>query len=339
MAPSTYTRIILAERPTGLVNESTFRKEVLPYDLKAGSQQVVVRVDYLSLDPALRLWMNEGSMIPLSIGETMSSIALGTVVEAGESSGFTEGDLVQGTFGWTEYALVDSGSVTKVKVPKGAEFIDFLGPLGHIGLTARIGLLEVGKLQPGEKLLVSSAAGATGSIVCQIAKHVGAKVYAIAGTPEKCAWLENDLGVDKALNYKSPTFHEDFINSVGYFDIFFDNVGGEILDFALTRMNTHARVITCGTISEYNTQQSKGLSNYRHLGLKRAKIEGFSIYDHTERFPEILEYAGTLFKEGSIKRKYHIVKGLAQAPQALNLLFDGGNTGKLVVKVSGITAD
>ncbi|PCH42186.1 NAD(P)-binding protein [Wolfiporia cocos MD-104 SS10] len=332
MAPSSYTRLVLAERPTGLITESTFRKEVVPYDLKADNKQVIVQVDYVSLDPGSRIWLDEATTYvePVQIGETMRLFAIGTVVEAGEGSGFRAGDLVSGLLGWTEYVVIDGGSVAKVKVPEGATFVDFLGPLGHTGLTAYFGLLEVGKLQPGEKLLVSAA---TGSIVCQIAKSRGAKVYAIAGTPEKCAWLENDLGVDKALNYKSPTFQEDFINSVDRFDVFFDNVGGEILDFALTRLNVNARVVLCGALSEYNARRSMGLTNYIKLLEQRAKIEGFIVSDYTEQFPEVLEYLSRLLLSGSLKRNYHIVEGLEQAPKAFNLLFSGHNTGKLLAKV------
>ncbi|PCH42187.1 NAD(P)-binding protein [Wolfiporia cocos MD-104 SS10] len=335
MAPSAYTKILLAERPKAAITSSTFRKEVVPLDLRAGKGQVVVQVQYVSLDPAMRGWLNDrrSYVEPVQIGETMRAFGLGTVVEAGEGSSFVPGDLVSGKFGWTEYVLFDAESVTKLKVPKGAEVLDFLGALGMTGLTAFVGLLDIGRLKPGEKLVVSGAAGATGSIVCQIAKHQGAKVYAIAGSADKCTWLENDLGVDKALNYKSPTFHDDFKKSVGYFDIFFDNVGGEILDFALTRLNQNARVVLCGAISDYNSPRPKGLTSYLNLIGQRAKIEGFIVFDHVDRYPAALEYLGARLQDGSLKRKFHVVDGLEQAPLALNMLFNGGNTGKLVVKV------
>ncbi|KAI0950972.1 hypothetical protein AcW1_008134 [Taiwanofungus camphoratus] len=202
------------------------------------------------------------------------------------------------------------------------------------GLTAYFGLLEVGKVQPGEKLVVSGAAGATGSVVCQIGKQKGAKVYAIAGSTEKCEWLEKDIGVDKALNYKSSTFHDDFKNSVGYFDVFFDNVGGDILDFALTRMNKGARIVLCGAISDYNSVKPKGLSGYLNLISQRAKIEGFLVFDFAKRYPEAQTYLAGLLNDGNLKRKFHVVEGLENAPQALLMLFNGGNTGKLVVKVT-----
>jgi len=335
MAPSHYTRIVLAERPKAAITPSTFRKEVVPFDSKPSTGQVLVQVQYVSLDPAMRGWLNDrrSYVEPVQIGATMRASGLGVVVEVGEGSGFAPGDLVSGTFGWTEFVVLDAKHVEKLRIPEGAELLDFLGPLGMTGFTAFVGLLDVGKLQAGEKLVVSGAAGATGSIVCQIGKHKGAKVYAIAGSDEKCKWLENELGVDKALNYKSSTFHSDFKKTVGYYDVFFDNVGGDILDFALTRMNKNARIVLCGAISDYNSPKPKGLTGYLNLISQRAKIEGFIVFDHADRFPEALDYLGARLKDGSLKRKFHIVDGLEAAPQSLNMLFNGGNTGKLVVKV------
>ncbi|KZT07789.1 alcohol dehydrogenase [Laetiporus sulphureus 93-53] len=330
MAPSHYKRIVLAKRPKAAIIASTFRTEDVPFDLKPGRGQVLIGVDYVSLDPAMRGWLNNtrSYVEPVQIGAVMKAFGLGTVVEAGEGSPFKPGDRISGTVGWREYAVLDVKDLQKVVIPDGAEYLDFLGALSMTGLTAFVGLLDVGKLQPGEKLLVSGAAGATGSIVCQIGKQKGAKVYAIAGTPEKCAWLEQELGVDKALNYKSPSFHEDFKKSVGYFDIFFDNVGGEILDFALTRMNTNARIVLCGAISDYNARP-KGLKGYLNLISQRAKVEGFIVFDHVDRYPAALQYLGSMLKDGTLKRKFHVVEGLENAPLALNMLFTGGNTGKL----------
>ncbi|KAF9804478.1 hypothetical protein IEO21_09379 [Rhodonia placenta] len=339
MAPLQYTRVVLAERPKAAVTPSTFRKEVVPFDSKAGPSQVLVKVEYVSLDPAMRGWLNDrrSYIEPVKIGAVMRAAGLGVVVEAGEESGFAREDLVSGTFGWTEYALMEKKAVTKLKIPDGGELLDFVGPLGMPGLTAYFGLLDVGKLRSGERLVVSGAAGATGSIVCQLGKQKGAKVYAIAGTPDKCKWLEDELGVDKAFNYKSPTFHEEFKQTVGYFDVFFDNVGGEILDFALTRMNKNARTVLCGAISDYNSLKPRGLTGYLNLISQRAKIEGFIVFDYVQQFPEALSYLGARLKDGSLKRRFHVVEGLEKAPQALNMLFDGGNTGKLVVKVGSDT--
>ncbi|CCM00107.1 uncharacterized protein FIBRA_02134 [Fibroporia radiculosa] len=338
MSPSQYTRIVLAERPKAEITPTTFRRETVPFDLKPGNGQVLIQIHYLSLDPAMRGWLNDrrSYVPPVQIGETMRASGLGVVVDVGEGSTLARGDLVSGTLGWRDYVVLDEKHVQKLVVPEGAEPLDFLGALGWTGFTAFVGLLEVGKLQPGDKLVVSGAAGATGSIACQIGKRQGAQVYAIAGSNEKCDWLEKEAGVDKAFNYKSPTFFSDFKTSVGYFDVFFDNVGGEILDFLLTRMNKNARIVLCGAISDYNSSQPRGLTGYLNLISQRAKIEGFIVFDYVDRFPAGVEYLAAMLKDGSLKRKFHVVKGLEEAPQALTMLFNGGNTGKLVVKVNGV---
>ncbi|KAI0946341.1 hypothetical protein AcW1_009820 [Taiwanofungus camphoratus] len=338
MAASHYTRIILAERPTGQVSPANFRREVVPFDLKPSNDQVLVRVQYLSVDPAMRLWLSESSpahMPPVQIGAVMKAYGVGVVVEAGQGSAFAKGDLVSGMFGWAEYVVRGGTEVTKVDVPEGAELLDFLGPLSLTGLTAYVGLEVVAKVQAGEKLVVSGAAGAVGSLVCQIGKEKGAKVYAIAGSAEKCAWLEQDVGVDKALNYKSPTFHDDFANAVGSFDLFFDNVGGELLDYLLTRMNLHARVIICGHISDYNVAKPKGLTEYANILSSQATVQGFTVMSYLESFPAGRKYFAERLKSGTLKRKFHVIEGLEEAPKALAMLFSGQNNGKLVLKVTG----
>ncbi|KAI0918232.1 hypothetical protein AcV7_007032 [Taiwanofungus camphoratus] len=196
----------------------------------------------------------------------------------------------------------------------------------RLRLTAYVGLEVVAKVQAGEKLVVSGAAGAVGSLVCQIGKEKGAKVYAIAGSAEKCAWLEQDVGVDKALNYKSPTFHDDFANAVGSFDLFFDNVGGELLDY---RMNLHARVIICGYISDYNVAKPKGLTEYANILSSQATVQGFTVMSYLESFPAGRKYFAERLKSGTLKRKFHVIEGLEEAPKALAMLFSGQNNGKL----------
>ncbi|KAI0078737.1 alcohol dehydrogenase [Panus rudis PR-1116 ss-1] len=332
MAPSQYTRIVLNERPapgTPIVS-NTFRKEVVPFDLKPGKGEVLVRMLYISLDPAMRSWLNEarGYMEPVKIGETMKAGAIAEVVDVGEGAAFAPGDLVNGQFGWAEYMVHNGAGLKKVVVPEGAQLLDFLGLLGMNGMTAYFGLFDVGKIKPGETLVVSGAAGATGSIVCQLGKLVGAKVIAIAGTPDKCEWLEKELGVDKALNYKSPTFRQDFRKSVGFLDVYFDNVGGEILDLALTRLNKFARIAFCGAISDYN-QRPKGITNYMNLISQSAKLDGFLVFDYVKQFPQALQEMGKWLGEGKLKYKFHIVTGLEKAPEALPMLFEGRNQGKL----------
>jgi hypothetical protein len=263
----------------------------------------------------------------------MRATGLGTVVQTGKGSKFSDGDIVQGTFGWTEYAVMNDKQCEKIVPLPGANTLDYLNTLGMPGMTAYFGLKDIGKLQRGETLVVSGAAGSVGSLACQLGKKAGAKVIAIAGSDEKCTWLKNELGVDNALNYKSKTFYEEW-KSLGYLDVYFDNVGGDILDFALTRLNKHARIVLCGAISEYNSVKPKGLQAYMNLISQRAKIEGFIVFDYASDFPAAIKEIAASLADGSIKRKFHVVEGLEKAPEALPLLFSGVNTGKLVVKVA-----
>ncbi|CDO70644.1 hypothetical protein BN946_scf184756.g10 [Trametes cinnabarina] len=335
MAPSQYMRITLAERPKTTITSSTFKREVVPFDLNPGPSEILVKARYVSIDPAMRGWLNDARSYvpPVKIGEVMRAGGIAEVVEAGPGSAFKKGDIVFGSFGWAEYAVVQDKHAQKLQWP-GMDILDFLGPLGATGMTAYFGLLDVGKIQAGETLVVSGAAGATGSVVCQIGKKRGAKVYAIAGSADKCAWLEHEVGVDRAFNYKSATFYEDFRKHAGYLDVYFDNVGGDILNFMLTRLKQKARIVLCGAIADYNNNKPKGLSSYTNLIAQRAKMEGFIVFDYAKRYPEAQRELAEMLREGSLKRKFHIVKGLENAPEALNLLFSGGNTGKLVVQVS-----
>ncbi|TFK47799.1 alcohol dehydrogenase [Heliocybe sulcata] len=333
LPPADYTRIVLQERPKADITSSAFRKEVvaLPSELKDG--QVLVKVHWLSLDPAMRGWLNDARSYvpPVQIGEVMRAMGLGTVVDPGKGTEFKQGDFVRGTFGWQEYAVLKASAVEKIALPKGAELLDFLGPLGSSGMTAYFGLEDICALKPGETLVVSGAAGSVGSLVCQMGKKKGAKVIAIAGSDEKCNWLEKELGADKALNYKSPSWKEEF-RKLGYLDAFFDNVGGEMLDFMLTRLNKGARIALCGAISDYN-RKPKGLTSYLTLISQRAKIQGFIVFDYADQYSKAAEEIAGWLADGTLKRKFHIVEGLENAPTALPMLFSGGNTGKLVVKV------
>lgn len=345
MLPKHYTRIVLAERPKTDITPTTFRKETVAFDLKPGPGEALVRVDWLSLDPAMRGWIKEvASYIePVQVGAVMRSTGLGTVMEAGEGCELKPGDTVVGATGWTEYAVMKKADIFQkitdgsgIGLPPGTQPLDFLGPLGISGgITAYFGLLDVAKIKAGETLVVSGAAGHVGSLACQIGKIYGAKVIGIAGTDDKCRWLKDELKIDAALNYKSPSFREEFKKTVGHLDVFFDNVGGEILDLALSRLKQGARIALCGAISDYNALKPKGISNYMNLIAQRAKIEGFVVVDYVPRFPEALRELVKWISEGRLIRKYHIVEGLESAPESLPLLFTGGNTGKLVVRVTG----
>ncbi|TFK40348.1 alcohol dehydrogenase [Crucibulum laeve] len=335
--PSHYKHIVLNSRPDGDIEPDTFRTEVVSFDkLKPGNGQVLVQCTWLSLDPAMRGYIRDvrSYLPPVQIGETMRAMGLGIILETGAGSKFKIGDYVSGAWGMTEYAVMSDKAIEKLVIPPGVQPLDFLNTLGSSGLTAYFGLREIGKLKPGEVLVVSGAAGSVGSIACQLGKAAGAKVYAIAGSPEKCQWLEKDIGVDKAFNYKSPTFFNDF-KKIGYLDVYFDNVGGDILDFMLMRLNQKARIVLCGAISAYNAAKPKGLQNYLTLISQRATIQGFIVFDYAKQYPTAIEELGKGLASGKIKRKFHIVEGgIEQAPKALPMLFSGGNTGKLVVRVS-----
>ncbi|KAF9043662.1 alcohol dehydrogenase [Rhodocollybia butyracea] len=334
---SHFTRIVLNERPTGDIDSKTFRSEKIRYSsLKVADDQVLVQVTWLSLDPAMRGWLRDqrSYVPPVQIGETMRAGGLGIVIDKGKNVKLKVGQLVYGSFGWTEYAVVQEKDAESIDVAQGLLDIDYLNNLGMAGLTAYFGLKEIGNIKAGETLVVSGAAGAVGSMACQLGLQAGAKVYAIAGSQDKCEWLEKEIGVSKAFNYKSPTFQKDFKN-IGYLDVFFDNVGGDILDMCLGRLNQNARVVLCGAISAYNSVgKPKGLQGYLSLISQRAKIEGFVVFDYAKRFHEAIAEMSKGLQDGTIKRKFHIVEGLENAPSALPLLFSGGNTGKLVVKVA-----
>ncbi|KAJ3744415.1 hypothetical protein DFH05DRAFT_1186778 [Lentinula detonsa] len=335
--PTHYTRIVLNERPPGDIDSKTFRSEKVPYSkVKVGDDQVLVQVTWLSLDPAMRGWLRDerSYLPPVQIGETMRAGGLGVIVDKGRNVKSKIGQLVSGTFGWTEYAVVNEKDTEAIDAPQGLLEIDYLNNLGMAGLTAYFGLKDIGQVKAGETLVVSGAAGAVGSMVCQLGLRAGAKVYGIAGSQDKCEWLEKEIGVTKAINYKGPSFRQDF-RDIGYLDVYFDNVGGDILDMCLSRLNRNARIVLCGAISAYNSVgKPKGIQNYLTLISQRAKIQGFIVFDYVKRYPEAIAEISQGLRDGSIKRKFHIVEGLENAPSALPLLFSGGNTGKLVVKVA-----
>ncbi len=311
--PDTNLQIRLANRPKGLPQESDFQSVEEPIP-QPGDGQVLVRNRYLSLDPAMRGWMNEARSYvpPIGIGEAMRGLTVGEVVES-RLPGFAPGDLVSGIFGCVA-----------------------LGPLGMTGLTAYFGLLEVGQLKANETVLVSGAAGAVGSIVGQIAKIKGCRAVGIAGTDDKCRWLTEDLGFEAIINYKTAKdLHEEIRRTCPKgIDVYFDNVGGEILDTALRSLAMHARVVICGAISQYNaTEPPKGPANYLALLVQRARMEGFLVMDFQARYSEAQTELGGWLAEGKLHYREDVVEGLENAPRALLRLFDGSNTGKLMVRI------
>lgn len=326
----------LAAHPIGLIKESDFqwREEPVP---TPGDDEILVHNIYLSLDPANRGWVRDvkSYIPPVAIGEVMRGITIG-LVEQSHHAGFQAGDIVQGMLGWQEYAITDGAGLTKLPRDQSLPLTAYLGLFGIIGPTAYFGLLDIGKPKPGETLVVSAAAGAVGSLVGQIGKIKCCRVVGIAGTDEKCRWITEDLGFDAAINYKTEPIRERLeTHCPDGIDVYFDNVGGEILDAVLSLINVKARLVICGTISQANaTEPVPGPYNFRSILTQRARVEGFIILDYTERFPEANEYLARWLAEGKIQYRVDVVDGLENAPRAINRLFDGSNKGKLIIKVS-----
>jgi NADPH-dependent curcumin reductase CurA len=327
---------LLAARPEGRIKESDLQWKEAPVPALSDGQ-VLVRSVYLSLDPAQRIWMNEAdSYLPaLHLGDLMRGGVIG-VVEESRDAGFAAGDLVQGLLGWQQYAVAPGPALTKL--PKGLPVptTALFGLLGHIGLTAYFGLLDIGKPQPGETLVVSTAAGAVGSLVGQIGKIKGCRVVGLAGSDEKCRWIKDELGFDAAINYKTESVRQALERHCPEgIDVYFDNVGGEILETVLDLINLRARISVCGMISQYNTGQypMPGPRNLANLIMKRARMEGFLCTDYLNRAEEAFPALIGWFLQGKLKYRVDVVQGLENAPRALGKLFDGSNAGKLIVQV------
>lgn len=325
----------LGARPVGLLKRSDFewREEPVPA-LDEG--QLLVRNLYLSLDPTNRGWVNDVDtyLPPVGIGDVMRGITIGTVEES-RNPAFKPGDTVQGLLGWQEYAVSDGAGLTVLPNNPSIPLTAYFALFGHIGLTAYFGLLDIGKPQPGETLVISAAAGATGSIVGQIGKIKGCRVVGIAGSDEKCRWLTDELGFDAAINYKTESVTDGLKRACpSGVDVYFENVGGKILDAVLGQINLRARIVLCGLISQYNaTEPVPGPYNLPNILIRRARLEGFIVLDYMDRAAEAFADLGSWLADGKIKYRVDVVDGLEQAPDALNRLFDGSNAGKLIVKV------
>lgn len=329
------TQCLLASRPEGIFKQTDFElKEVAIPDLADG--QILVRVLYLSIDPTQRMWAQTDTYLPkVEIGEVMRSLGLG-VVEASNNERYAVGDIVQGMTGWQSHLVTDGKGFTKLPPMPGIPLTTALGPLGMTGITAYFGLLDIGKPQEGETLVVSGAAGAVGSIVCQIGKIKGLRVVGIAGSDDKCSWLTDELGVDAAINYKTENVYKSLRRHCpDGIDVYFENVGGPMLDTVLSQINIGARIPLCGFISQYAaTEAGPGTQNIAALISKRAKIEGFLVLDYMKRANEAITDIAGWMMSGKLKYRMDVVEGLENAPTAINKLFDGSNTGKLVVQVS-----
>jgi len=325
----------LRRRPVGDITDDvlSFDEEAIP---EPGDGQFLFRLNYLSLDPTNRAWMNEGAtyLPAIPIGDPMRGLVCGTVM-ASRHPEIAEGDLVSGIGQWAAYQLGDLASVSKLPDTGPIPVIDAFG-VSLVGPTAYFGLLDVGQPKAGETVVVSAAAGATGSIVAQNAKIHGCRAVGIAGTDEKCRWITDELGFDAAINYKT----EEIVPSLARhcpdgIDIYFDNVGGQILDAALGLINLNARIVFCGCISAYNaTEPVPGPYNYINILMKRARLQGFIVLDYMPRYPEALAALGRWMGEGKIKHRLEVVDGLEQAGATVRRLFTGDHKGKLMIRVA-----
>jgi len=328
---------VLARRPHGPVNRQDFRWVEAPEPVP-GEGDVLVRVLYLSCDPTQRGWMSaDGYMPAVHIGEVMRSFAVGEVVVS-RDAGFQPGQLVQGLFGWQEFALARPGTATApTRVPPGVSIETAMSVLGLTGQTAYFGLLEVGRPKAGETVVVSAAAGATGSVVGQIAKIKGCRAVGIAGGSRKCRYLVDALGFDSAIDYRSEDVARRLKETCPRgVDVYFDNVGGAILDAALDNLAMGGRVVLCGAISRYTSQDPEppGPKNYLRLLLRRGRMEGFLVLDYFPRAEEAVRALAGWVTEGRLKNQVDVQRGLENAPAALARLFEGANEGKQLVQIA-----
>lgn len=334
MTESMNRQYYLASRPTTLPTPGhvPFRDVPLP---EPGDGEAVIRNMYISLDPAIRGWMSEVNnyIEPIAIGDPIRSSVIGRVVKSG-SDLLQEGDVVLSLGGWEHYTRGTAAAMTKLDEHAGIPLSNFLSVLGPTGLTAYFGLLEVGRPKAGETVLISAAAGAVGSIAGQIAKMQGCRVVGIAGSDEKCHWITAELGFDQAINYKTCGDYQAAIQQAcpRGVDVYFDNVGGDILDAALMCLNKFARVAVCGWISTYNDPDAPGPKNLWQLVAQSATIQGFVVLDYQERFAEGVEQLAGWVMAGKLKFREDIIDGLDNVLPTFLKLFNGSNKGKLIIR-------
>src|ERR1700733_158750 len=330
----------LAARPVGLPKPSDWEYVEEPAPEPADGQ-FRVELHYLSLDPAMRGWMNEARSYvpPVGIGEVMRAGGVGRVTDSHHPD-YRTGEFVSGMLGVQRYALADGRGVNRVDTSL-APAPGHLGVLGMTGLTAYFGLLEVGRPEPGQTVVVSGAAGAVGNVVGQIARIKGCRTIGIAGSPEKCTWLTEELGFDAAIDYKAGDLRAELRQlAPKRVDVYFDNVGGGMLDEVLRRLARHARVVICGAISQYNAEQPPpGPANYMQLLVERATMAGFLVFDYAERYPEaVAQLAQGLHDRKLVSREDLVRAELKQFPEVFLRLFRGENVGKLILELKGETA-
>jgi NADPH-dependent curcumin reductase CurA len=333
--PDTNRQIRLKVRPEGLVTPDDF--EVVDGEVPELAEGVaLMRTVYLGIDPTVRSWLNsgEGYLPAVEIGEVVRCSGIGEVV-ATRCDAYEVGDIAYSLPGWQEYGIVRDDLFT-TKLPAGTELRPMLSIYGANGATAYFGLLEIGRPEPGETVVVSGAAGATGSLVGQIARIKGCRVVGIAGTDEKCAWVVDELGFDACINHRTDDVAARLKETCpDRIDVYFDNVGGPLLDAVLGRLNQRGRVVLCGAIAVYYEKgKPPGPSNYLNLISRRGRMEGFIALDYVERFGESALQLAEWVLDGSLHYREHVFEGLGAAPAALNALFRGDNIGKVIVQVA-----
>lgn len=327
-------QVLLANRPKGWVQESDF--QIVESDLpQAGDGEVLLKTRYLSLDPYMRGRMDDAKSYAAKteLGHVMVGGTMSEVVESNNPK-FQPGDIVTSNVGWQKYAVSNGKGLRKID-PGYIPITAHLGTAGMPGVTAWVGLFEIGQLKEGETVVVSAASGAVGSVVGQLAKIKGGRVVGIAGGSAKCEYVVNELGFDACLDYRDPDFSKNLKEALpDGVDVYFDNVGGEILDNVLRRMNPFGRIPLCGLISEYNVTEPRGLKNYRYLLTMRLKLQGFIVSEHPQFWPEALKQLAEWVAAGKLKYRESITEGLENAPRAFIGMLKGENFGKQLVKVS-----
>ncbi|KAL2823583.1 hypothetical protein BDW59DRAFT_96640 [Aspergillus cavernicola] len=345
-----YKQVIYNTAPAPAIDPSltsgTFRLNTVALSDNVPANKVLVRVHYLSLDPAMRQWLTakRSYIEPVEIGAIMRGQSIAQVVAVGSDLGskFKTGDWVTASSGWQEYAVLGVKEVVKVAIPPGGRPTDAMSVLGMTGLTAYFGMVEIGQPRVGDTVVVSGAAGATGMVAGQIAKIKGAKrVVGLAGSQDKCDFLVKELGFDVAINYKDADWRKQLKEATPeYINVYFDNVGGEILDACLARAARDSRFAICGAISQYNSAKPQGPTSFMTVISQRITVKGFIVFDFAKQYAAALKEMASWLEQGKLKRKEYIVPGgLEAAPQALVDLYAGVNTGKMMVEVAPVTGD
>lgn len=328
-------RITLKARPSGIPGPEHFDQDTVPVP-PLGAGEILVETMYLSIDPAMRSWISDtsGYARGVAIGNVMRAGGIARVLQS-RSEAFAVGDLVQGRTGWQSHPTLLARQTQKLDLSLGS-LEDWMGPLGTSALTAYFGVRDVGALKPGETMLVSAAAGGVGQIAAQIGMIDACRVVGIAGGPEKCRFLTEELGLGGAIDYKTET---DLTGAIRHacpdgINVYFDNVGGPTLDAALANLRTDARVVLCGRISQTVAAEPYGIRNLGALGGRRITIRNFLVFDYHDRYPEARAWLAAQIRGGRLGQQLHIVVGLDSAPRALGMLFRGENNGKLIVKAA-----